>query len=98
MILEILAIIGAITVVYYVINPIFDVLLFALGYWIAKMMGADWSKVKNHPFKAGQFVLYKWFLEGIGINLDAVGKITQIKMGNRLIWKPYFHYEWIDKK
>lgn len=87
-----LAVLGGYVAIRMVLIPIADVLLFAFGYTIANVMLTNWTYAKKHPLGYARAVV-TWFVDGMVERMTSLGTIESIKLGNKIIWKPYFHYE-----
>jgi hypothetical protein len=83
---------GIITIlcITWIIIPLFDALLYGVGYIIFNILCTNRKKAMNAPFRYAMTV-FKWFIIGFGERL-VYGTTGTHTIGNKR-WRPYFHYK-----
>lgn len=90
-----LASIGLITIIYYLIIPILDILFYAAGYTVLTLLNVNYRKAKKVPLKF-LIAIMKTYKSGL---IEAVSfmRCTRITQGN-WIWIPLFKFKRINPK
>ena len=79
----------------WIIIPLFDALLYGMGYTIFNVLCTDRKKAMNASLRY-VITIFKWFIIGFGERL-IYGTNGIHTIGSKK-WKPYFHYNNIFKK
>ena len=84
--------VGIITMlcITWIIIPLFDALLYGMGYTIFNVLCTDRKKTMNAPLRYITIVV-KWYIIGFGERL-VYGTSGTHTIGNKK-WVPYFHYK-----
>ncbi len=93
--ITITAIIGVAWIVYYILFPLIDGIIFAFGFTIFYILNLDPSKAVKHPLILFKYII-KYFILGFITKTCDYDTLVQCKT-DTWIWKPYFHYKRIDK-
>ena len=83
---------GIVTMLFilWIIIPLFDALLYGIGYTIFNISCTNRNKAMNAPLRY-VITVFKWLIIGFGERL-IYGTTGTHTIGNKR-WRPYFHYK-----
>jgi len=89
--LTVTSIIGVAWIVYYILFPLLDAVMYSIGFTIFKFLHIIPSKGFRHPLRVLKYTI-KSFIDGFITRTCGYGTTVESKT-DKWIWKPYFHYE-----
>lgn len=95
-IIGITSLIGAVWIVYHIIIPLIDAIAYSIGFTIFEILHIKVGKGIRHPIKVIIYIL-KNFMNGFITRTCDFGTTQHVKT-DKWKWKPYFHYERLDKE
>jgi hypothetical protein len=82
-----LAAIGALWMAWYVMLPLADAVLYALGYTAFMWVSTQWKQWWKRPLTAAWFLFVRWPLRSFRDRLVSLGTTTHIHHGG-WVWQP----------
>ena len=89
--LGILCGVGSVWVIWNVLIPVGDAIIFSVGYTIFRVIHLSLTQIIKRPDRFIRFVV-RVFLRGFINRICDFGTLESSKT-SKWIWKPYFHYE-----
>jgi hypothetical protein len=83
---------GLYTIIKDVIYPVFDAVMYAVGYTVFNVKRINWAAGKRKPLDIMKFII-RCFADGVDIWLCESPNVEAVS--GDIHWKPYFHY-WRD--